>query len=409
MELRLSLPKMHGGQVQVLGSDARNTVVACGRRWGKTELGVHLAIRSALAGRPVAWGAPHYKYLAEPFRRIRRLIRPLIARVSETDRRMELLTGGSIDFWTLSDENAGRGYKYAQWIIDESAMVVGLEEIYWNAIRPTLTDLSGDAWLLSTPRGSGFFRACFELGQDESQSEWRSFRMPTDTNPWIRLDEIARARRAMPETSFRQEFEAHFLEAGDGFFYGLDQAIRRSDSQNAMPDPTKLYLCAVDLARIRDFTVITVLDEEGHQVWFDRFRGVSWARQIERIKAVCREFACSAVVDATGLGDPLVERLRGEGIDVIPVVLTQLRKQSLLEHLALFIESGQISLMDIPVQSEELANFRVERREGAGFHASAPAGMHDDCVMALALAAGSIQRARPEIWIGGDSETTTEE
>ncbi len=400
MELRLSLPKMHAGQVQVLASEARNTVVACGRRWGKTELGVHLAIRAALDGEPVAWGGPHYKYLAEPFRRIRRLVRPLVSRVSETERRIELMTGGSIDFWTLSDENAGRGYKYRRWIIDESAMVPGLEEVYWQAIRPTLTDLGGDAWMLSTPRGSGFFRGCFDLGQDLEQSEWRSYRMPTATNPWIRAEEVERARRAMPELSFRQEFEAHFLESGDGFFFGLDQVIRSGEAANEIPAPNRVYLCAVDLARIRDYTVITVLDENNRQVWFERMRGVSWTRQVERIKGVCKNFSCAAVVDATGLGDPLVERLRAEDVTVIPVVLTQLRKQSLMENLALLIETKEISLMDIPVQTEELANFRAERREGAGFHASAPAGKHDDCVMALALGAGASQGARPEIWIG---------
>ena len=36
-------------------------VLACGRRWGKTLLGIDRLINQALEGKPVAWFAPNYK------------------------------------------------------------------------------------------------------------------------------------------------------------------------------------------------------------------------------------------------------------------------------------------------------------------------------------------------------------
>ena len=68
----VNLPPLHtgklpgsGGQREIAEHPARFKVVCCGRRWGKTLLGVVLCLRTALPGGRTWWVAPHYKEARE--------------------------------------------------------------------------------------------------------------------------------------------------------------------------------------------------------------------------------------------------------------------------------------------------------------------------------------------------------
>lgn len=384
-EIKLILPKRHEAQEKVWREKRRFNVVTCGRRWGKTALGVDLCIASALDGQPVAWGAPHYKYLSEPQREIARYLAPIITRKSEAERRLELQTGGSIDFWTLEDQDAGRGRKYGLWVIDEAASVKNLDSIFWESIRPTLTDLRGSAWFLGTPHGRDFFWQAYCKGEDPAEREWMSWQMPSAENPLLAKEEIFAAEQSLPATVFRQEYLAEFLDGDAAVFGQFRSSIDVGRSENEPPQKQNSYRLGVDLARKSDFTVVTVVDQAGRQVYFERWRGRGWESQIQRVAGVAHQFSCPAIVDATGLGDVVVDRLHQLGVAVIPYIFTARSRTSLLDNLTLCFEQGTIRLMDIATQTQELASFIYEMGSGA-VRAVASGGGHDDCVMALALA-----------------------
>jgi hypothetical protein len=90
-------------------------------------------------------------------------------------------------------------------------------------------------------------------------------------------------------------------------------------------------------------------------------------------------------VDATGVGDPIVERLQrmGEG-HFNGFKFTPQSKQQLMEGLAVAIQNQEISFPEGPIVSELEAFEYVYTRTGVRY--SAPEGVDDDCVMALALA-----------------------
>ena len=67
---------------------------------------------------------------------------------------------------------------------------------------------------------------------------------------------------------------------------------------------------------------------------------------------------------------------------------------------AMLIERGAVRLVDDPVQTEELVAYSYEPLPGGGVRSSAPAGMHDDTVMALALACWPFRERRA--WLAGD-------
>ena len=348
-----------------------------------------------LDGHPVAWAAPHYKYLAEPFRVIRDLLGLVIQRASQDDFRLELATGGTLDCWTLNDTNLGRGRKYKLWIIDEAALSPKLEQAFAESIRPTLIDLQGSAWFLSTPQGRGYFWECFRRGQDSREPEWQSWQMPTASNPYMPQTEIEAARRSMTERQFAQEFLAEFGLDEDSVFRNVESCIGAIPRES--PEPNHTYIAGVDLARVNDFTVITILNDLGEQALIHRFRHTSWARTINAIAQTCLKFNAPAVVDATGLGDPIIEQLQSTGITILPFKFTAQSKEPLVQSLALKLEQNQIKILPDQTQTNELLAFRATRSKTGGFQYSAPSGQHDDCVIALALAASRIGQKAYEV------------
>ena len=164
--IELRLPQPHTAQQKVIQQAKRFNVVCCGRRWGKTVLGMDRLIHPALQGKPVAWFAPNYRLLSDVWRELQVILQPVIARTNQQERRLELHGGGVIEMWSLDSPDSGRGRAYAVAVVDECALVQNLEQVWQQTIRPMLTDLRGEAWFLSTPKG-------YELLQDSVRSRAR--------------------------------------------------------------------------------------------------------------------------------------------------------------------------------------------------------------------------------------------
>jgi len=215
-EITINLSEPHPMQVKVLAEAKRFNVLCCGRRWGKTNLSEELLLspedesHGALNGQPVAYFAPTYKMLMEVWREMNSILYEITEMRSETEKRIELFGGGIIDFWSLEDPNSIRGRKYKRVIIDEAAAARNIQEAWTKVIRPTLTDLKGDAWFLSTPRGKNNY--FYNLSKFEEEfPDWATFQMPTETNPYIDPDEIEQARLQLDPLTFAQEYLASFV------------------------------------------------------------------------------------------------------------------------------------------------------------------------------------------------------
>lgn len=386
------MPRPHPGQKDILRETNRFNVVACGRRFGKTILGTHRFARAVLEGKPAGWFAPTYKYLTDVWRASERILKPGIKVLSKQERRIELINGGVAEFWSLEDKDAGRGRKYALAVIDEAAAVKDLGEIFNEAIRPTLTDLRGGADFLSTPKGMNFFWHCFARGTDLSEREWSSWCKPTIDNPYIAPSEVEAARTQLPDRVFRQEYLAEFIEDAGGVFRRVRESVDVGRTGPIEPRPGCYYAIGVDLARVEDFTVISVLDGDGRQVYFERFNQISWERQIAAIHDVSVHYPGRVIIDSTGVGDPICEALRRSGVDLTTYGFTNQSKQVAIDKLALLLERGRLRLMDVPAQTNELLAFEYELTPSRNVRMAAPEGMHDDCVIALSLAAWGLDR-----------------
>lgn len=156
--------------------------------------------------------------LLEVWRDVTQILKPVTVRSNAQDHRIELVTGGIVDMWSLDSPDVARGRKYKRVIIDEAAMIVALQEAWEKVIRPTLADMEGDAWFLSTPRGFNYYHDLYERGaaQRVSYPDWMAWQMPTQTNPHMRPAEIEAMRRELPTSVARQEIDALFEAENEG-------------------------------------------------------------------------------------------------------------------------------------------------------------------------------------------------
>lgn len=337
---------------------------------------------------PVAYFAPTYKMLTDVWREMRRVLIPATARVSVQEHRIELTTGGVVDMWSLEQPDAVRGRKYKRVVVDEAAMVRDLENAWTAVIRPTLTDYQGDAWFPSTPKGMGFFKTLYDWGQDPLKREWMSWRIPTIENTSLPglAKEIESARNGLPERIFAQEFLAEFLDDSGGVFRKVIQSAI-ADKQEAAIDG-HAYVIGADWGKYQDFTVLTVLDTTTKEVvCVDRFNQIDYKVQKDRLRALCERFKTKTIYpELNSIGIPMVEELQREEYKLHPFTTTNASKAEAVDALALAFERGDLKIVNDPVLVSELLAYEAERLPSGLLRYSAPPGMHDDCVMSLAIA-----------------------
>lgn len=389
----LVLPRLHPAQRGIKRDARRFNVLACGRRFGKTMLGHDLAIHPLLKGQPVGWFAPTYKVLIEAWQAIVRLLHPVTRRLSEQEKRIELWTGGVFEAWSLENPDAGRSRKYGRVLIDEAGLSAKLMASWQEALRPTLSDYAGDAYLLGTPKGRNGFWQLFQRGMDDAKGEWASWQLPTSANPYIQASEIEAARQELPERIFRQEYLAEFLEDAGGVFRGVRDVCT---AQRLQPYPGTFRM-GVDWGQTNDFTVLTVFDAGTQRmVDMDRFNKVDWALQRARLSAMAQKWGVERIVaERNSIGGPNIEALRREGLPVLAFETTAVSKPPLIESLVLAIEKREVELLNDPVLINELESYeRTVSRDTGRSKYGAPEGLHDDVVISVALGWKAVNTAR---------------
>ena len=344
----------------------------CGRRWGKSLISRNIAIEEALNSKRVAYITPTYKLGKKFFDKIIKTTPENARHANRTELTINFITGGSILFFTGENLDAIRGDDFDCVIIDEACYIPNLEDGWNNAIRPTLTDRQGRALFISTPRGKDFF---YRLYLRNGDTDFESFKYTTYDNPFINNNEIDSARASLPTAVFEQEYLANPMENAANPF-GMD-FIRANIAEISGGVP----ICyGIDLAKSYDYSVIVGLDSNGHVCHYDRFQS-DWNSTKAKIRLLHN---VPKVIDATGVGDPIVEDLQKEDYMIEGFKFTSHSKQQLIEGLVLAIQQGLVKYPEGSIV-DELSLFEYVYTK-TGVRYSAPDGMHDDAVCGLALA-----------------------
>ena len=390
--MTLLLPKLRIDQSKIVGfargNEANTAVVAMGRRWGKSTMaGVFCTLASA-RGASVAWVVPAYKNGRPLWRQVERYLAPLTrakrAVLNRSERIAEIAGAGRLGIYSADNPTSILGEAFHLVVIDEAARVA--EEVWTDTIQPTLADYGGKAILISTPKGRNWFWREWIRGRDGDPAV-RSFQAPSSDNPNPRIKAAADlARTRVPERTYRQEWLAEFVEDGGEVFRGVRALATAEPQTEAIAG--HLYAIGVDWAQSEDYTVITVIDcTLGAVVYVDRFHGVEYHIARQRVTATWERFGrCAIVAEQNGIGQPNIEELWRQGIQVQPFLTTNASKGEAVGALVVAFEQQRIKVIPYEPLILELEAFEQERLPSGLIRYAAPSGLHDDTVLSLAFA-----------------------
>lgn len=287
-------------------SPARFRVLVCGRRWGKTRLGVVEALAVALRGGRVWWVAPVYAQSLIAWRLLVPMARQVPgAAVRESEHCLRFPGGGEVWCKSADAPDNLRGEGLDLLIVDEADFV---DEVVWQeTLRPALSDRKGRALFISSPRTEGgWFHRLYQQGQ-RGEGGAASWSFPSVTNPFLDPEEVEAARRELPSIVFRREYEAAFVSSGGARvrreWIRVAEAPPRASLDVALgvdlaisTKTTADWTAAVALGRARD-GALYVLDAQRvrapfHQVLqFVQSVAAKWSPRVIAVEAVAYQLA----------------------------------------------------------------------------------------------------------------------
>lgn len=150
--------------------------------------------------------------------------------------------------------------------------------------------------------------------------------------------------------------------------------------------------------------------------YLERFRA-KYPDTVQRVVKITRKLeddgGTALLVDATGVGLPVVEMMREERLDPIPIIITggnaitesdggyHLPKRQMISTLQGLFESGRLKISKginhLEELLEEISNFRVKiTKAGNDTYEAWRETDHDDMVISIAMAAWYARREAPQ-------------
>jgi hypothetical protein len=388
-------------QGEILRNERQNKILVLPRRHGKTTLAIAKLVMEAIIhpNSVYHYVFPYYRQAKEAVwiapNMIAQLVPPeAISKKTEQPMILYFHNGSQIHIKGADSPDSLRSLECNGVIFDEPAQIKPaiFDEIYY----PILAANGGWSWYVGTPKGkNAFYQKYISAKKDP---KWQVVHLKGSEAGLFTVDQLNVIRSEMTQRAFQQEIECDFLDDGGALFRGVRECVADTLEQ---PQPNKQYIMGVDLAKYSDFTDITVLDRHTHHVVHrDSFNQIDWNLQKAKIESLARRYNNAKIrIDSTGVGDPVTEDLIRAGLTVEPYRFTATSKKQLIENLVIILEEKKIKIPHDPNLIDQLEAYEAQLNDRTGSVSyNAPAGLHDDAVISLALAC----------WNLGEKVTTNE-
>jgi len=395
-----SHPKRHKKQIEILKAfdNNRDLRIVGSVRSGKSALCAYIGLREVLKDNKNIWLiAPNYDLTERIFDYLTRFIGTgfpsLMSGISH--RPFPQITtpwGSFIKCKSGENKKSFVGEELDLAIHDEAALD---DEETWQMTFDRLTSRGGKSIQISNPWGQNWWYKEYLRVQNEPDGYVTALEFLD--NPYNSVKEYERAKKIFDEDTFNQKYRAQFTASGSSLFRNIDSCIGAKPEK---PNPEEQYFIGVDWAKIRDFTVFAVMSRNTHRlVHLDRFQGVNYSLQMQRLAELAREYNNAEIwMDTTGLGEVISDIMQTNSKDLFieDFRFTGKTKEALLHKLSIYIEKGKILIPENRILINELNVYGKELTLSGNVKYGAPAGFHDDCVDALALAVWPLEDYRPE-------------
>ena len=371
-------PKQREIHNSINQSDAKYFVLNIGRQFGKTMLCINQMLYWAInkPGSTIAWVSPIYKQSKKVFDELERATASSgLFEFNRSDLTVKGF-GSTIMFFSGERPDNIRGNTFDYLIIDEMAFT--RSELWSEVLSATVLVKGKKVVFISTPKGKNHFYNLYL--QQNYDDRYKSFHFTSYDNPMIDKKDLDERRRSLPDHIFRQEYLAEFMDNASGLFKNVRQSVGNPKSSG-----TNYF--GLDIGRADDYTVITIQDKSGHVLDVQRWRHDEWSKIIDKVAQVIKKWNATGYVEVNNQGDVFYEMLRSKvGNLAQPFTTTTKTKPMIIEELAVDFEQGNIVMPEIDFLIDELEAFTYifdPRTRRVKY--SAPEGVHDDCVMSMAI------------------------
>lgn len=253
----------------------------------------------------------------------------------------------------------------------------------WDFISPILTENGGWAVFVLTPRGQNHAYKLMKMA--EKNPKWHVEILPVTVTNAVKEEDLLEQRLGMSEALYAQEYLCSFAEDASAVYKDIHKRTYPADEWQHNDEA--MYKLGVDLAKANDYTVITAIDLSTFRVApQDSFNQIDYTLQKTKIEAAFYRYNKPVVtMDATGVGQPIVDDLLNKGINIDPFVFTYNSRNELLVNLQILLEQDKIKIPDDPELIKQLEAARWDVTPQGKTRITVPEDYHDDHLMALAM------------------------
>ena len=371
----------------IFSSAAKYYTLVSSRQAGKTTLMMNFLLHFSInnPGSKVAFISPTYNQVRKVMEDLHNVIAKskITKKVNYSTYEIKLYNDSILYFRSADNYDALRGYTFDYLIIDEAAYIK--EQAWRSAIQPTVLIRGKKVILCSTPRGQDYFYELYQLGQSSDHPNYESYRMTYAGNPFVDMQEIEAARKTLPPSIFKAEYEGEFVQGESMVFENYTQCQFRE-----WPQPQGEVFAGIDLGRESDYTVATFMDSQGQVVEIYRDNQKDWSHMVSEILKRARKHNARLLVETNSMGTVIYETLKKQWNRTDPFTTTNKSKQEIIEGLILDFHEKNIGIPGPELFGElqsELDVFEMKyspKSRSVVYAAREP--FHDDMVISLAIA-----------------------
>lgn len=311
-----------------------------------------------------------------------KLIRSANAQLLE----IELINGSTILF--KSTEQMNRGLTITGILVLDECAYLDDEKIY--SILPLVNAHNAPIIIASTPFVmDGYYYTMYMQGL-EGKGIVRTF-------DWSRHPEISRFlteekkelyRQTMSRAKFTTEVLGEFLADGGLLFTGLEKCTGE-------PKKSNIIYIGIDFGTgsEEDYTVMSVINGNGHQIKLYRTNNLSPTQQVEwlcgLIEDLKKQYTIKTILcEYNSIGTVYIDfmKKRLKNVPLTNWITTNKSKQDLVTYFQIAIENQYVQILNDPVLMNELRKYEAEINvKTKTISYNGHAGTHDDCVIATML------------------------
>ena len=370
-------------------------VVKSKRQVGKSCLAALLLIEYALKEKCISVVVePTQAQSRRLFKQISDMMQPtgLLKSANSQLLTMEFSNGSEILFKGAEQRDALRGFTVSGLlVIDEAAFI---PDPIFEILYPTCDANNAPILVISTPLFcSGEFYNLYTRGMNGDKHtksyNWSEY----DTSKYLSKEKLEHYRETISSLKFKSEYLGEFISEGSYIFGDINGCIYSKRAADVKP----IY-AGIDWGAGNggDFTVLMLMDRNGVITDIEAFNDLGPVEQIERIAAIINSKPSikTVCVEMNSIGSIYYDMLRKAiKTNIRKFITTNDSKRDIIEQL---ITAFQTQKVGIPYDEElilELQHYTMEKTT-KGYTYNGADGVHDDYVMALALAFDTCKKKR---------------